>query len=747
MVLLGLTHPNIVTKFQAHPPDGRTFSRQHELPRLPIPPLEDSCRRYLKALEGLQDPREHEHTKQAIEEFLVSDGPRWQERLKEYADDKASYIEEFWYESYLSHTDPVVLALNPFFVLENDPTPDRGSQLPRAASLIVSSLGFIHDLRAGMLEPDSIRGTPLDMDQYTRLFGTARIPTERGCKMEIHSDSRHIVVLRRGQFYWFDVLDDENRPVLTEREILRNLQAIVRDADELPVHEVARNSIGVLSTENRKLWSSLRHQLSKNGNNDSCLQIIDNALFVVCVDDATPESLAELCNNFLCGTYNLKNGVQVGTCTNRWYDKLQIIVCADGSAGINFEHTGVDGHTVLRFAADIFTEGLMLLARSINPSAPTLFHATLSPYAKSYKHSRGSAVAPQLSYVIDTVPKKLEWALYPELRAAIRFAETHLSDLICQNDCQALEFKGYGKNFITSHGFSPDAFVQMAFQAAYYGLYGRIECTYEPAMTKHFLHGRTEAIRTVQSHSVNFVKTFFSEVQLAQKITALRTACQGHVKLTKECSQGLGQDRHLYAMYCLVQRERESIREEDEASSSPSGSVSSFTSTASERPALPSIFTDPGWSTLGTSILSTSNCGNPALRLFGFGPVAAEGYGIGYIIKDEGISICASSRHLQTRRFLDTLEGYLLEVQRMLIQLHLSANPRPEPFVDHAGVLRDSKTGRPMNGQATGYGEYDDGNMMPGYSFFDSMDVELLGRRKRMPKYYNTGRIIPLAEY
>jgi len=78
--------------------------------------------------------------------------------------------------------------------------------------------------------------------------------------------------------------------------------------------------------------------------------------------------------------------------------------------------------------------------------------------------------------------------------------------LICQNDCQALEFKGYGKNFITSHGFSPDAFVQMAFQAAYFGLYGRTECTYEPAMTKAFLHGRTEAIRTVQPESVEFTK-------------------------------------------------------------------------------------------------------------------------------------------------------------------------------------------------------------------------------------------------
>lgn len=133
-----------------------------------------------------------------------------------------------------------------------------------------------------------------------------------------------------------------------------------------------------------------------------------------------------------------------------------------------------------RFAADIFTEGLMLLARSINPSAPTLFHAPLSPYARSYKAPRGTPSTPHPipPCIIDTSPKKLEWTLYPELRAGIRFAETRLSDLICQNDCQALEFKMYGKNFITSHGFSPDAFVQMAFQAAYYGLYGLFNCLY-----------------------------------------------------------------------------------------------------------------------------------------------------------------------------------------------------------------------------------------------------------------------------
>jgi carnitine O-acetyltransferase len=118
------------------------------------------------------------------------------------------------------------------------------------------------------------------------------------------------------------------------------------------------------------------------------------------------------------------------------------------------------------------------------------------------------------------------------------------------------------------------------------------------------------------------------------------------------------------------------------------------------------------------------------LRLFGFGPVAADGYGIGYIIKEDGISMyvnqslvvfpqlftfgpfsCASSKHLQTRRFLDTLQGYLYDIQRILVQLHKAANARPAPFVDHLGILRDSKTGRPINGIA-----YDDEdvNEVPG---------------------------------
>jgi carnitine O-acetyltransferase len=74
---------------------GLTFANQDSLPKLPIPDLEDTCRRHLDALEALQTPREHEDTKAAVRDFLKNDGPLLQERLKTYAGSKTSYIEQF----------------------------------------------------------------------------------------------------------------------------------------------------------------------------------------------------------------------------------------------------------------------------------------------------------------------------------------------------------------------------------------------------------------------------------------------------------------------------------------------------------------------------------------------------------------------------------------------------------------------------------------------------------------------------
>ncbi|KAI5819054.1 Choline/Carnitine o-acyltransferase-domain-containing protein [Pyronema omphalodes] len=791
--------PATVYPYETKP--GITFAYQDSLPKLPIAELEDTCRKYLSAVRPLQTKREHAETVAAVREFLKTDGPELQERLKKYSSNKSSYIEQFWYDSYLNYDNPVVLNLNPFFLLEDDPTPSRRSQVARASSLVISSLAFVRALRREELPADKIKGTPLCMSQFSRIFNTARIPTENGCVMQSDPTAKHIVVMCHSQMYWFDVLDDNSDIIITERDLQQNLQAIIDDAQMTPIQIAAKSAVGVMTTENRRIWANIREILTAEGsrsNNSECLSIVDTALFVLCLDQTTPKTASELSMNMLCGTNVVEKGVQIGTCTNRWYDKLQIIVTKNGSAGINFEHTGVDGHTVLRMASDVYTDTILRFARTINGNAPSLWASQSPDPSKRDPSSLGD---------VCITPHKLEWNMVPELSMALRFAESRLADLINQNEFEVLEFNSYGKNFITSMGFSPDAFVQMAFQAAYYGLYGRVDCTYEPAMTKAFLHGRTEAIRTVSDASVEFVKKFCENAPAAEKIEALRKACVQHSSLTRECSKGLGQDRHLYALYCVWQRGLDEdcdtasngSMSPDGYSSSPfsdsyngslpeGGRMRSFSDASSiagtppiktPPPQVPSIFSDPGWDKLNTTILSTSNCGNPSLRAFGFGPTSGDGFGIGYIIKDESISISVSSKHRQTKRFIDTLQNYFLEIRHLLRatqqQKPIRSVAREAEKLTRArgptaeqgrGVLQRQKSGkiltvgdmadiRSEEGSVRSEGESDgEAGMLGGYGYFDAGSVaHLLEKRikpvgeKKLPGRRAVGRKVKLADY
>lgn len=81
-----------------HPADSRpgvTFAHQKKLSKLPIPELEDTCRKYLDAMRPLQSRREHAETRAAVREFLENEGPELNERLKAYAEGQDSYIEQF----------------------------------------------------------------------------------------------------------------------------------------------------------------------------------------------------------------------------------------------------------------------------------------------------------------------------------------------------------------------------------------------------------------------------------------------------------------------------------------------------------------------------------------------------------------------------------------------------------------------------------------------------------------------------
>lgn len=76
-------------------PGGVTFAAQDSLPKLPIPDLASTCQRYLDVLRPLQSAKERAETRHAVDDFLRHDGIELHERLKNYASDKTSYIEQF----------------------------------------------------------------------------------------------------------------------------------------------------------------------------------------------------------------------------------------------------------------------------------------------------------------------------------------------------------------------------------------------------------------------------------------------------------------------------------------------------------------------------------------------------------------------------------------------------------------------------------------------------------------------------
>ncbi len=87
--------PEPVPFQEPNPQTGIMFAGQHKLPKLPIPDLESTCKKYLDALKPLQNEHEHEDTEGAVHDFLRNEGPELQARLKKYAAGKTSYIEQF----------------------------------------------------------------------------------------------------------------------------------------------------------------------------------------------------------------------------------------------------------------------------------------------------------------------------------------------------------------------------------------------------------------------------------------------------------------------------------------------------------------------------------------------------------------------------------------------------------------------------------------------------------------------------
>lgn len=105
-------------------------------------------------------------------------------------------------------------------------------------------------------------------------------------------------------------------------------------------------------------------------------------------------------------------------------------------------------------------------------------------------------------------PKRMAWDLRnPECLQTIQEADTNAQHLINDLHLRIYVHNQYGKGFIKKIRLSPDAFIQMALQLAYFRDAGRFSLTYEASMTRLFREGRTETVRPCTIESAAWVKS------------------------------------------------------------------------------------------------------------------------------------------------------------------------------------------------------------------------------------------------
>lgn len=610
---------------------------QPSLPRLPIPTLEKTCERYLAAQKPLLIDEAFRKTKDNVDRFMTSTGPKLQELLKkkDSQNKHTSYISEPWFDMYLRDRSPLPINYNPLLMMNPDPRPEYNDQLIRTTNLVVSSLRFMRSLRAHLLEPEvfhlnpaksdnhmfrtvtsmmpsfvstyvayAFKAFPLDMSQYQGLFGATRIPETDKDRIYRNEKSRHLLVVRNGHMYSVDVLDEAGNIEQPETLLARFKHVL---EDNRPPSD---NPLGLLTTENRNTWAKVRYHLSELGN-EKALRTVDSALFCLCMDNGTidPEHPIPMIRDFLFG-----DG------TNRWFDKsFSLIVAKDGTAGVNFEHSWGDGVAVLRYFNEIYKE------------------TTKSPFVDPN-------LQPKDANRSGDVVRLIEFKFDDRIRNGIIEAQNNHNSIIDALDMNYMKYEGINKNICKKQRISPDSVMQLGFQLAFFKQHGKFVATYESCSTAAFRHGRTETMRPCTMATKEFCEAI-ERKQNKPSDSELRTMMDKcstvHGQLTKDAAMGQGFDRHLFGLRHTAQANEMS---------------------------LPSIFEDAAYGAMNYNILSTSTLSSPALLAGGFGPVVRDGYGIGYNIQDGflGSVVTSYKPHRNGREFVDCLKSAYEDIANVL---------------------------------------------------------------------------------
>ncbi|ODV81067.1 carnitine acetyltransferase [Suhomyces tanzawaensis NRRL Y-17324] len=645
-----------------------TYKHEEGLPQLPVPLLASTAQQMLIALKPLLSTEEYSELHQESSAFVTDEIINLIQSHLVAASQKPS--NSCYLNSINDETNPGIygelrgniLPRNPYLVLEEDPyskTVNPPNQCERAASLINSSLKFIVSLRNGTLKPDLTpkNSNPLTMNCYKNLFGTTRVPSSRPLESNITikkykdvNDSRHIVIITNNQYYKLEVLtpnDDSEKSKhkiwFNDNELSLLLEGILEQSLKIGQIESINNSIGSITTQSLKEWKSARMELIKT--NKQTLELIDNALFVVVLDPNSPETDQDKTSVISHGTSKLlpHSTMQIGSCTSRWYDKLQLIVTQNSCVGIVWESTSMDSTAILRFVSDIYTDLILKLAKNINGSEYTLFDDSIT-FVSSREIEK-----PDVS--------ELKFVKTPELQNLIHLSETRLADIINQHEFKVLKLK-LDSHLVAKFDISIDSMLQICFQIANYSLYGKMVNTLEPITTRKFKDSRTELIAIQSDQIFRMVKLFLTQSNDQEKWDSFKQCCIDHHKQYIDAMHGKGFERHLSTLL--------------EVAKNPN-TVEYLNELNSDLKPIPllakievPLLSNPLIEKLLTPEILISNCGNQALHLFGISPATDQGFGIGYIIHSDKVIITVSSKFRQTERFLNTFKRVVGELKSII---------------------------------------------------------------------------------
>lgn len=572
------------------------------MPKLPVPTLEQTAARYLKSLKPLLKPEEWRKSEEAVQSFVKNEGPELQKKLLARREEPArkNWLTEWWdYNAYMAYRDPVVFNVSYFYSHKDDRT--RRNPATRAAALSTGVLAFREMVVKGSLEPEYMKKLPICMDSYQYMFNACRLPQPEADYVKTYptdESSEFILVMRHGRF--FKVQHRINGKQLSTADLEAQFEKILKS-----VKSPAESPIGALTSENRDKWLASRELLVKD--NAKALEDIEKSSFVISFDNASPATYEDRARQYWHG-----DG------TNRYYDKpLHFIVCENGSSGFLGEHSMMDGTPTHRLNDYVC-------------------HAIKTDQL-DHGHASAQSGLPE--------PEEITFQTTSEIKRHIESAKVQFKAMSDSHDLRVMNYQGYGKNLIKKFKSSPDSFVQMIIQLAYYKMYGVSRPTYESAATRRFQHGRTETCRTVSEETVKFCETFqAANSTIADQIAAFRGAIASHGEYINAASAGYGVDRHLFGLKQLV----------------PKGSE------------LPAIYKDPAFSYSSSWYISSSQLSSEYFNGYGWGEVIPEGFGIAYMINNNSINFNVVSRHLGC----DKMQHYLREAadeMREVLETELEA--------------------------------------------------------------------------